>query len=163
MDTFLSCGLCGTELKEKYCSFCEMELDKSLISKNSKRLEIYKKIKHLPEESLVYSGTKELMKMETINLLCLLKVARRFRSDAYKIRKLRHDAEKQAGLTTEVKEIAETSYKEYDDATRRVWVIENIIKHRIGYYPLRVTDNFLGMFLDRIKESEKKQMIIKGG
>lgn len=162
MDNYSSCGLCGTELEEKYCSFCEMKLDNSLISQDSKRIEIYKTIKHLPEESLVYSSTKELMEMETIDLLCLLRVARSQRSEVFKLRKLRHDAEKQAGYTEEVKEIEEITYKEYENATRKVWVIENIIKNRIGYYPLKVTNNFISMFLDRMESSEKKVMKIKG-
>jgi len=156
-----TCGLCGTELKENYCSYCKMKLEKEYISKNGKRLGHYENFKHLPAEHLVHSSTKELMELSTIDLLCLLRVARKDRAFIYNLRKLRHDAEKEKGLTDDVIEIDKMTYEEYENATRKVWVIENIIKSRIGYFPLRVTDNFISMFLERMQKSEMKDMVIK--
>lgn len=157
-----TCAFCGTELDNTYCSYCEMELESRYILKNGERLGQFKGFSGYPDKSLVFSSTKDLIKLETIELLCLLREARSHRAEVYKLRKLRHEAEKQEGYTERVEEIDEVSYKEYENATRKVWVIENIIKDRLGYYPKRVTMNFLNMYVERMKESEEKAMVMKG-
>jgi|SRR5690625_1046863 len=157
-----TCALCGTELDDIYCFFCEMELDKRYILKDGERLHQSKMFKGVPDRSLIFRSTKELMSMETIDLLCLLRDARSFRAEVFKLRHLRHQAERQGGYNDTVQELEDYSYKQYEDATRKVWVIENIIKDRLGYYPERVTMNFLNMYIDRMEHSErkKKNMII---
>src|SRR5699024_6395742 len=106
----------------------------------------------------IFKNTPELLELETIELLCLLRHARDYRAEVYKLRLLSHQAEAQGG---DMDQIKTQSYSDYEEATRKVWVLENIIKDRIGYYPQKVTDNFLSMYLDRIQQSGKKRMIIK--
>lgn len=158
-----TCGFCGSKLNNNFCTFCEIELSDKYIMKDGNRLNQFESFKGYPNESEIYKSTKELMELETIHLLCLLREARSVRAETYKLRALRHQAEKQEGFTEKVKEIEEYTYKEYENATRKVWVIENIIKDRLGYYPERVTNNFLNMYLERMKQSEREQknMIIK--
>jgi len=151
-----SCAYCGTELNTNYCSFCVMELTDRYILQDGKRLD--NSIKNYPDQSGIFKNTPELLKLETIELLCLLRHARNYRSEVYKLRILTHKAEDQGG---DMKQIEATSYGDYEDATRKVWVIENIIKERIGYYPQKVTENFLGMYLDRIEKSQNKKMAMK--
>ncbi|WP_368502801.1 hypothetical protein AB3N04_00250 (plasmid) [Alkalihalophilus sp. As8PL] len=57
-------------------------------------------------------------------------------------------------------EYDQVSYKEYEQATRKVWSIENKIKDRIGYYPQKITEPFLASYLERIERSEVKPMKI---
>lgn len=156
----LTCGFCGTEVNENNCSFCEMELEKRYILKDGKRFAQKDKFLGFPSESEVSKSTKELMEKETIDLVCLLRDARRLRTDVYKLRKIRHDAEKELGFTEQVQDLEEQTYDEYEYATRKVWVIENIIKNRLGYYPQRINDNYINGFVDRIEDSEKKEMRI---
>jgi len=133
-----------------------MELTDRYILQDGKRLD--NSIKNYPDQSGIFKNTPELLKLETIELLCLLRHARNYRSEVYKLRILTHKAEDQGG---DMKQIEATSYGDYEDATRKVWVIENIIKERIGYYPQKVTENFLGMYLDRIEKSQNKKMAMK--
>lgn len=157
-----TCAFCGSEININFCDFCDMELEEKYILVNGERLAQYKDFKGYPDHSLIFSSTKELMKLETIELLCLLREARSHRANVFNLRLLRHKAEEQEGYTEQVSDLAVKTYSEYEIATRKVWVIENIIKDRIGYYPQRVTKNFLSMFLDRMKKCETKKMKIKG-
>ena len=132
-----------------------MDLSDKYILQGGKRLN--NAIEYLPDQQGIFKRTKELLGLETIELLCLLRHARNHRSDVYKLRILTHKAEEQGN---NMAEINAASYSDYEEATRKVWVIENIIKDRIGYYPKKVTENFLSMYLERIEKSQKKKMFI---
>src|SRR5699024_1263693 len=121
-----TCGFCGTEIKEIYCDFCEMELEKRYILENGQRLPQKEKYLGYPNENEVSKRTKELMQKETIDLFCILPDSRRLRADVYKLRKIRHDAEDELGFNDQVKELDEQTYRVYEYTTRKVWVIENI-------------------------------------
>lgn len=151
-----TCAYCGSEVKGKYCSYCDMDLIDRYILDNGNRLS--QSISHLPLDQDIFKTTKELIQLETIELLCLLRIARKYRSEIYNWRILTHRAESAGG---EVNEMKEKSFEDYEDATRKVWVIENIIKDRIGYYPKKVTEDFINMYNDRIEESEKKKMFMQ--
>src|SRR5699024_1620087 len=97
-----TCGFCASEITDYYCNFCEMNLDDNHISKNGERLNKINKFMGYPGSHEIYKTTPELMTLETIELLCLLREARRNRADIYKIRLLRHKAEEQSGLTNDV-------------------------------------------------------------
>src|SRR5690625_2236801 len=155
-----TCALCGTELDIAFCPFCEMELEERYISKDGKRLSQFDTFQGIPDRSLIFQSTKELMKMETIDLICLLSEARSYRTEVYHLRRLRHQAEKKEGFNDTVKQLEKFSNKSYEEATRKVWIIENIIKDRLGYFPQKVTQNFLSMYLERIEKSEKKPMFM---
>jgi len=140
-----------------------MELTERYILEDGKRLN--NAIDVWPEKRDIFRSTPELLKFETIELLCLLREARDYRTEVYQLRILTHKGKEQASQEGsnmgEMQEIDSTSYDEYEKATRKVWIIENIIKDRIGYYPQKVTENFLAMYLERIEKSQKKRMTIR--
>ena len=72
----------------------------------------------------------------------MLKYARSYRSEVYHLRVISYKAEGNENDQA-LEEIQHQSYEEYEKATRKVWIIENILKDRIGYYPVKVTDDFL--------------------
>src|SRR5699024_2011304 len=151
-----TCGYCGSNLQDRYCSFCEMELTNRYILEDGKRLDT--SIDFFPEKQDIFKNTKELLELETIELLCLLRHAREYRSEIYKLRILTHRAKEQGG---DMKDIEASSYNDYEEATKKVRVIENIILDRVGYYPQKVTENLLAMYLDRIEQSQTKKMTMK--
>src|SRR5699024_2645198 len=126
-DKMKTCAFCGSEIELRYCDFCDMELEEKYILVNGERLAQYKAFKGYPDQSLIFSSTKELMELETIDLLCLLREARSHRANVFNLRLLRHKAEEQEGYTEQVSDLAVKTYSEYEIATRKVWVIENII------------------------------------
>lgn len=148
MDT---CAYCGTEIQEYYCSFCEMELSDENVLQNGERKD--HTISNIPFEYDFNKSTPDLMKMKTIELLYLLKFARRDRSLIYNTRIMGHQ--------TKSDDLLDYTFTEYEKITRKVWVIENIIKNRVGYFPKKISDEFLNLYLARIEESQKKKMTIK--
>lgn len=155
-----TCAYCGSEVvmvtDRYYCDFCAMILSDQDVTKDCQRKD--HTIEHMPFEYDFYKSTPELMQLKTIELLYLLKFARQTRSDLYNSRILGHKAGKDIKGAVE---ILDASFSEYEKATRKVWVLENIIKDRIGYYPQRISDEFLGTYLERIERSQVKKMIIK--
>ncbi|WP_347553032.1 hypothetical protein ABFG93_22610 (plasmid) [Pseudalkalibacillus hwajinpoensis] len=91
----------------------------------------------------------------------MLKYARSYRSEVYHLRVISYKAEERGESDQTLEGIQHQSYEEYEKATQKVWIIENILKDRIGYYPVKVTDNFLQLYLHRIKQSQKKRMVLK--
>lgn len=160
-NNMFTCAFCGSEIEDKYCDFCEMQLENRYIMKDGKRLDQAKKFLGYPSRHEIYKSTKELMELETIHLLCLLREARSARADVYGMRLLRHQAEEQNGMDSDVESLEKVTYSEYETATRKVWVIENIIKDRLGYFPQKVTNNFLNIYLERMEKSEKKKMTLR--
>lgn len=156
-----TCGFCASEIDNNFCSFCEMELQDKHIMIDGHRFNQAERFEGYPAAHEIHKSTSELMKEDTIRLLCLLREARSARAEVYQLRILRHQAEKESGMTDDVKDIEEQTFNEYEKSTRKVWVIENIIKERLGYFPQRVTNNFLNMYLDRMKASEEKKMILR--
>ena len=86
-----SCGYCGTEIHERYCSFCQLTLDEKHV------LDAHKRVDHViestPDEAAIFLSTSELLTFETIELLFLLKYARSYRSEVYHLRVISYKAE----------------------------------------------------------------------
>lgn len=79
-----TCAYCGTELVSVYCFFCEMELTDRYILQDGARLS--NSIAHYPEKQGIFQNTPALLELETIELLGLLRHARDYRSEVYKLR-----------------------------------------------------------------------------
>jgi hypothetical protein len=150
-----TCAYCGTELEGSYCPYCELVLSEKYINEDGKR--VSNRIEAYPDESMLFKSTRELMTLETIELLYLLRYAREHRSMVYH---MRINVNKAAAEGNDMSEYDQVSYKEYEQATRKVWSIENMIKDRIGYYPQKITEQFLASYLERIERSEVKPMKI---
>lgn len=148
-----TCAFCASEINNNYCTFCEMELEDRFILNDGERMK--NTINYIPDQPEMFKNTKELKKKETIELLFLLRFARQYRSDIYNLRINVHKAE---GQGADMQDYDVTSYSDYEEATRKVWVIENIIKMRVGYFPQKIMDDFLDKYVERIEKSEKKVM-----
>jgi len=135
-----------------------MNLSDKYILNDGKRL--INSIENYPDFRDIFKSTLQLLKLETIELLCLLRHARNYRSDVYKLRILGHKAKEDGG---NVEHMQMQSYNDYEEATRKVWVFENIIKDRVGYFPQKINDSFLSTYLERIEQSQTKHMVIKKG
>lgn len=150
-----TCAYCGSELEGLYCSYCELVLSEKYIHEDGKRMS--HTIEAYPDESRMFKSTRELLTLETIELLYILRYARKHRSMVYH---MRINIKKAAAEGNDMSKYDQASYTEYEQATRKVWVIENIIKDRLGYYPQKITEPFLASYLERIERSEGKPMKI---
>lgn len=156
-----TCPYCGTGVAADqkgsyYCGFCNM---KGFVpGEDGSRNERWKEKEFISNDDF-NKTTPELMTYNTFNLLQLLKLLREERRSFFK-----HIAVfKKAGQeTNEFKEIEVETGNEYENITRKTWVVENILRDRIGYVPERVTDQLLITVAKRMdQERNKKPMMIK--
>lgn len=157
-----TCPYCGSgvaaEAGKYYCGYCDMK--GNLPSEDGERRSRYqvKPMLSLSHDDLKKS-TPELMNYHTADILHLLKVAREERRAFFK----QVSVFKKAGQETEqFKEVEKQTGDDYEDLTRKTWVLENILKDRIGYIPERVTDQLLATVYGRVEQERNlKPMSIK--
>jgi hypothetical protein len=156
-----TCPYCGSKIKTYnehfYCEFCDMKQELDDIQENGKRKNL------LPESQPSFfdlnKSTPELMRFSTFELLFLLKFARKKRTDIYKHRHLFIQAIKEGA--NELAGGEQYTYQQYEKVTRKCFVLENLIRERIGYYPAKITDPYLQNLAVKMKESAKKDMVIQ--
>lgn len=157
-----TCAYCGSLVQlidhtEYDCSFCRMKLTDEDVLENGKRKN------HLPASqpslSDLNKSTPELMCFSTVELLFLLKFARKERADIYKQRYIFIRAMKEGA--DEFTEAEEYTFREYEKTTRKCFVLENLIRERLGYYPAKLTDSYIQTLVVRMEESAKKDMVIQ--
>lgn len=156
-----TCPYCGTGVDagssgSYYCGFCEMK--GFLPSEDGARKDRYG-MKEFIDHSDINKTTPELMTYHTGDLLRLLKVLREGRRDYF-----HHITtfKKAGNETDEFKQDEKEAGDEYENLTRKTWIVENILKDRIGYIPQRVTDQLLETVYNRVmQERNQKPMIIK--
>ena len=157
-----TCAYCGSpvtfvDMDECYCSFCTMKLKKEDVLENGKRKSLLPSSQ--PTLSDLNKSTPELMCFSTVELLFLLKLARKERADIYKQRFIFLRAMNEGA--DEFTEAAEYSFSEYEKATRKCFVLENLVRERIGYYPAKLTESYIQTLAARVEESSKKEMVIQ--
>lgn len=157
-----TCPYCGSDVRFSdldfgYCTFCEMKIPYEDIQENGQRKQL------LPESQPTLSdlkkSTPELMRLSTVELLFLLKWAREERATIYKQRYTFIRAMKQGA--GEFAEAEQYTFKEYERATRKCFVLENLVRERLGYYPVTLTDSYIQNLAVKTEDSGSKKMVIQ--
>ncbi|KKI91476.1 hypothetical protein WQ54_14485 [Bacillus sp. SA1-12] len=156
-----TCPYCGSEV-ESYgdhysCLYCVMLIDTNDVQENGKRKNYLPDSQ--PKYEDLYLKTPELMALNTIELLYLLKFARAERGSIYSQRKLFLQAMKEGA--SEYEEAEKYTFKEYEFWTRKCFVLENLIRERISYIPKKLTESYIENFAGRMLNSAKKDMCIR--
>lgn len=137
------CCYCGTENQGvESCSFCEAPLDPS----RPKR----KNFMYLEQCEQPFS---QLKLFHTYDLLLLLRLVRKERSEAFNQMRLIKKGAQEAHMDQETISFAEEQYLYY---TKRAKVLEGILVDRMGYKPKTINDKLLLSIDSKIKEYEKK-------
>lgn len=156
----MNCPYCSSEVVYDdgyYCSFCNVEFKKDELTFDGHRKVFHEQKQFMSSYDLDLS-LKELKELHTVNLLELLFVARSERSNEYNLLRTINKSLDQ-GLN-QFKDAASEQGKNYEYFTRKAWVIENLLIERMGWYPKRLTRNFLDDFKKKCSESMTKQMNI---
>lgn len=155
MQTCAYCGS-GVELVGNglYCSFCDMEVYQDDVQENGMRRPI------LAEEAVFLSAaerpTHEIMEKDSYYLTLLLRLVRNERKRTYNLLRV---VNKGAALQPEqFKAGQDEGGKNYRYWTRKAWIIENILRDRSGYYPVKITDNMLNSIIEQVQTSNQKPM-----
>ncbi len=135
-----------------------MNIPEKLVQRNHERISV--RVRDFVLEVYLDKTTPELMTFSTFELLSLLKYARAERTALYRDLNTFYKARKY-GQTDEFEEGEAYSGKEYEKITRKMFVLENIIRQRLGYVPHQITDGYLAKYLDYMKKDKQKPMLIR--
>lgn len=157
-----TCPYCGSNIEmikpQHYsCDFCSMILHVSIVKENRERLDV--RFRDLVLDSDIDKTTPELMMFSTFELLYLLKLIRNERTNMYHHMNTFYRAGKQG--TNEFKEMEKETGHDYMYYTKKAFVVENLIRTRLGYVPERITEGYLAKYLENIKKDKKRPMIIR--
>jgi hypothetical protein len=158
-----TCPYCGSNIEkvnqqQYYCDFCTMNLDVRIVKENGERIDV--RVREFALDVHIDKTTPEIMTLSTFELLFLLKAIRKERSDMYNYLNIFHKAGKQND-DDEFKENEELTGKDYLYLTKKMFIVENIIRTRLGYVPTRITENYLAKYLDSIKNAKSGPMVIR--
>lgn len=157
-----TCPYCGSHLESidqqyYYCDFCCMKLKYEDVQENGKRKNLIPTSQ--PSPSDLNKSTPELMRLSTVELLFLLKFARKERAEIYHLRYIFIRAIKEGA--DEFTEAEQDSFSEYEKATRKCFVLENLVRERLDYYPVKLTESYIQTLAARMADSSKKDMVIQ--
>lgn len=131
----ITCKYCGTELSEGlHCSFCEITFAPEEVSIDGQRVSAMIEVIPFEKEELLAATTEILLRSKTLELYYYLKLARKFKNEAFKIKD-------------------EASVRFY---LKKSMVIENILREREGDFPARLTDKYLKTRRDQVINFEKE-------
>lgn len=139
-DQLHFCSYCKTENKasEIHCTFCEADLTGSR-----------SKIKRFVDVSDAYQPYPVLNSYHTFDLLQILRLVRRNRTDAYNSLRITLKASNEMEVPEELKNASEYEYKR---STAYMNLIEQILIDRIGYKPQRIDDKLLQAWEQKINK-----------
>ncbi|SMQ86877.1 hypothetical protein SAMN05444673_6947 [Bacillus sp. OV166] len=158
-----TCPYCGSKIEKinheyYYCDFCCMQLDARIVKENHERLDV--RFRDFAFASYIDKTTPEIMTLSTFELLYLLKMIRKERNDMYHHMHVFRRAS-EAG-SNNYKEAEKDSGRDYLYFTKKTFVVENIIRTRLGYVPQRISESYLVKYLQNIKNDKKTgPMIIR--
>jgi hypothetical protein len=127
-----------------------MQLDERMVKENHERLDV-----RFRDYAMAYQidmTTPEIMTLSTFELLNLLKLIRKERHDVYHYMYVFRRAGEESD---DFKEAEKESGLEYLYFTKKAFVVENIIRTRLGYVPERITESYLVKYLQNIKNDKK--------
>lgn len=152
-----TCPYCGSEIKNEenyYCHFCVMNVPESNVQIDGERLPI--QLEHFAYDALTQKTTPELMCLSTFELIYLLKEIRAQRSNTYQSMATL----KKAGNSIsdpDIKEGSKLAGEMYETETKQMFIVENIIRDRLGYIPTRITEKYLDDYAHQIEQDRKKK------
>lgn len=161
-----TCPYCASEVVLEsdhlyYCDFCVMQLQESNVSEDGKRQ--VKGFKSFAFREWIDKTTPELMAHHIVELLFLLKEIRKLRTDYFSTLRTFNKGYSEAKSVEDRKLLEEAKSLQgvdYEEITRKLFVVENIILERIGYIPPRIDERFLASYIEKC-EKPVKDMIIK--
>jgi hypothetical protein len=134
-----------------------MKIDIRIVKEKHERLDV--RFREFALAAYIDKTTPEIMTLSTFELLYLLKMIRKERNDMYHHMHVFRRAS-DAG-SNDYKEAEKDSGRDYIYFTKKAFVVENIIRTRIGYVPERITEKYLANYLESIKNDKKSPMIIR--
>lgn len=153
----------GVYINHGFCEFCHVLLGPNshygMYNENGLR-GTKKRMKMVVLEEAKKS-LPELLTLHTVDLLFLLRLARVERAAQYNLLRIYNKAGDEGIDLKEYQETFKHQGGEYEYWTRNCWRIENIIYDRLGYFPEKITDEFILRYEARVEKLPKSMKISK--
>ena len=148
-----SCPYCGSNVdlvngNGFYCDFCDLLGERP--SKNGERQQ-RKELSFKITLEDANKSTPELMTYHVYDLLQLLKLLRDDRRQSFN-----HVKIFEGDLPEGLKDIEIMTGRDYEWKTRKTWIVENIVRERIGYIPKSISDQLLKQWLNRMDHDKER-------
>lgn len=154
-----TCGMCGSSVDAAngnggmvHCGFCKMMVKPSV---NGERVESFKRVDLIGYEQIKMS-TPELMGMHTKSLLELLRFMREERRNYFDTMRV---LKRGASENPMFKDGERMSSDDYEMITRKCFVVENLLRDRMGYIPKKITDNLLIKYNERCSDPYNEKLM----
>ncbi|MGZ4160466.1 MAG: hypothetical protein ACXVNF_06685 [Neobacillus sp.] len=135
-----------------------MKLNARIVKENRERLDV--RFQEFVLDSYINKTTPELIKLSTFELLYLLKMIRKERNNMYHHMHVFHQAGNSG--SDDFREAEKETGRNYMYYTKKAFVVENIIRDRLGYVPEKITESYLAKYLQNIEKDKKTgPMIIR--
>lgn len=162
-EDLITCPYCGSLLVEQqedeyYCGFCVMNIGTHQIQHNHERISV--RIRDFALDSYMEKTTPELMRLSTFELLSLLKTIRAERTDMYKYLNVFYRVRTNED-TEDFRDKEEEAGVEYERITRKMFVVENVLRQRLGYVPHRISKEYLEQYLRAMKKDKTTPMFVR--
>ncbi|WP_068505880.1 hypothetical protein [Paenibacillus kribbensis] len=102
-------------------------------------------------------NTSRLIEWPTNQLIVLLRLVRQERTTRYNSLRIIKKGIEHNG---DFQKYAEIAGEDYEYWTRKAWVLENIIRDRSGYFPEKITDDYICKVIAQIEKINQKPMRI---
>lgn len=155
-----TCGYCGSAVERRanmyYCTFCDMELFLEDVQEDGQR----KPISMTVGATLAGAerSTPELMELDSYYLTELLTLVRSQRKQVYNSLRI---VNRGAALSPAFGQAQKQGGENYHYWTRKAWVIENILRERAGFYPAKITEDYLDRMRQQIDKGNETPMLIQ--
>ncbi|MFY0397794.1 hypothetical protein ACOMH4_18470 [Bacillus sp. YIM B13449] len=152
-----TCPYCGSGLHDEkdhyFCDFCVMDISKDQAQMGGHRIhETHQKV----DPSDLKKTTPELMAYSTWALILLLKEARKLRASFYKDLSIARSKSRGSRDKARADDVA----AEYQEITKRMYIIENILKKRLSYVPANLNDSYLRDYEKRMSTKKTNDKMI---
>ncbi|MFC5714376.1 hypothetical protein ACFPU1_16645 [Thalassorhabdus alkalitolerans] len=153
-----TCPYCGSRLDQNfYCEFCVMTIPKEKVQTDHQREKVLVRDFVFREDA--EKTTPELKNMTSFELMMLLKLIRKERATAYKLMTHFYRARKTGN--PEYQDQEEDQGTDYQYWTKKMFVVENLLRERMVYIPQRLTDSYLEKMRDHIETMQHKPMYVR--
>ncbi|WP_100401043.1 hypothetical protein [Bacillus sp. FJAT-44742] len=153
-----TCPYCGSCLDQNfYCDFCVMTILKEKVQTDHHRENVL--VRDFVFRENAEKTTPELQSMTSFELMMLLKLIRKERATAYKLMTHFYRARKTGN--PEYQDQEEDQGTDYQYWTKKMFVVENLLRERMVYIPQRLTDSYLEKMRDHIETMQHKPMYVR--
>lgn len=144
------CPYCQSELRvvsnKSFCSYCELEI----VVKQRKVF-----LRSAVDYVDAFKSTKDLMEYHTFDLMLLLGFVRRERREAYSYL----ETINRVKTSPEFREAAKEAYEFYMNWTKKVRVVESLLKNRLGTVPKKITNDLIEQYYVQFLEMSEEQPV----